>query len=236
MKVARFCVALLLTTILALSGCSSAPPRLGGSPNVVVSQNGLPAPSIKEAYDSASEYRIGALDLLSISVFGVSDLTQEVRVDAIGNIRLALIGQVHVGGKTTVEVQQEIEAKLKAGFLQSPQVNVFIKEYTSQRVTVEGEVIKPGIIPLTGKTSLLQVIAGAQGLGELADHRGVVVFRVIDGKKMAAVFDIDAIGHGAADDPQVFGDDVIVVSTSGSKDRLHKFIQAVPALGLFRFF
>ncbi len=225
---------LLLVAFALLAGCASQPALVTNSPNVHVSANGLPAPDLKQTYEASSEYRIGPLDLLTISVFGVTDLTQDVRVDSVGNITLPLIGMVAAGGKSTGELQRDIAAKLAAGYLQSPQVSVFIKEYTSQRVTVEGVVKKPGIIPLTGATSLLQVIASAEGLDELADHKGIVVFRVVGGQKLAAVFDIDAIGRGAAEDPKMYGGDIIVVSQSGSKGLLRTFIQTSPVLYIFR--
>ena len=220
---------------LLLAACASEPTLVTNNPNIKVSPDGLPAPDMTASAHSGNlEYRIGPLDLLTVSVFGVTELTQDVRVDSVGNITLPLIGKVRAGGRTAIELQKEIATNLAAGYLQSPQVSVFIKDYTSQRVTVEGEVKKPGIVPLTGTTSLLQMIATAQGLTDLANHHGIVVFRVINGQRMAAVFDIDAIGRGASADPQIYGDDIVVVATSGSKSALQKFISASPVLYLFR--
>ncbi len=224
---------------LLLAACASQPALTPGSTHVVISANGLPAPEIMNAtsaYEGIAEYRLGPLDLLTISVFGITELNQDVRVNSGGEISLPLIGTVRAGGKTIVELQHDIAAKLSDGYLQSPQVSVFVKEYTSQRVTVEGAVVRPGVIPLTGRTTLLQVVATSGGLTELADQRGVVVFRVIKGQKMAAVFNIDAIGHGAAEDPQIYGDDLVVVDVSGSKSKMRTFLQAVPVLGVFRVF
>jgi polysaccharide export outer membrane protein len=110
---------------------------------------------------------------------------------------------------------------------------VFVKEYTSQRVTLEGAVKKPGIYPVTGRTSLLQAIAQAEGVTELANLDGVVVFRTIDGQKMAAVFSLKQIRAGDAPDPQIYGDDIIVVDTSGGKSALRQILQAVPLFNLF---
>ncbi len=223
-----------LVACLLFAACASQLVLTPGSSHVVVSANGLPAPDIIATYERASEYRIGPLDLLTIAVLGIAELSEDVRVNSGGDISLPLIGIVHAGGKTVEELQHNIASKLIDGYLQAPQVSVFIKEYTSQRVTVEGAVLKPGVFPLTGSTTLLQAIAGSGGLAELADTRGVVIFRVIKGQKMAAVFDLDAIRHGAADDPRVYGDDIVVVEISGSKSKLHTFIQASPVLYLFR--
>lgn len=184
------------------------------------------------ASDSA-EYRVGAQDLLEISVFQVPDLSRTVRVSTSGEVSLPLIGVVHAGGRTVHEVEREITDRLEKGYLQNPQVSVFVKEFTSQRVTLEGAVQKPGIYPLTGQTSLLQAIAMAQGLSDLADPRAVVVFRVIDGQKKAAAFDLKLIRKGKAEDPQIYGDDIVVVEESGSRSFFSRIIKAMPVLGVF---
>jgi polysaccharide export outer membrane protein len=230
---------LLLMASLALAmlaACGSAPVR---NPNLVQGQP-LQAPDTTTssgAYEGGTDYRIGAQDLLEISVFGIDDLSRTVRVNSNGQISLPLIGGVLAGGKTIPELEQAIGAKLENGYLQDPQVTVFVKEFTSQRVTLEGALNKPGIYPLTGKTTLLQAIAMAEGVDEdTADLKGVVVFRQVDGKRMGAVFDLAQVRAGLMPDPQVYGDDVIVVEQSGSKSAFRRFIQSVPAIGLFRWF
>ena len=196
----------------------------------------LPPPDSVTAqgvYVGESDYRIGAQDLLEINVFGVDDLTRTVRVNSNGQISLPLVGAVMAGGRTTPELEQDITARLATGYLQKPQVTVFVKEYTSQRVTLEGAFKKPGIYPLTGKTTLLQAIAMAEGLDKLADPRGVVVFRNIDGKRMGAAFDLVAVRRGEVVDPQVYGDDVIVVETSGSRTAVREFIDKLGVFAMF---
>ena len=228
-------LAALLACVL-LVACASERPLAAGSSHIVASTGGLPVPdttSASGAYEGVSEYRIGPLDLITISVFGVPELNQDVRVNTGGKISLPLIGSLQAGGRTIQELEQDIATKLSANLLQSPQVTVFIKEFTSQRVTVEGAVKKSGIYPLTGHTTLLQVIATADGLDELANPHALVVFRVIKGQKMAAVFDLEAIRHGAAEDPQIYGDDIVVVDVSGSKSMMRRIFQAVPLLGIF---
>jgi len=225
----RFVFGLLLALLLA--GCASNP-----AVTPVARDAQLPPPdttSASGAYEGGSDYRVGAQDLLVITVFGVPDLSREVRVNSNGQISLPLIGGVQAGGHTIPELESDIGAKLEKTYLQNPQVSVFVKEYTSQRVTMEGSLNKPGIYPLSGKTTLLQAVAMAGGLDPLARLDGVVVFRTIDGKKMAAVFDIHKIRSGEKDDPQIYGDDVVVVDKSGSKSALDNFIRAAPAIGLF---
>ena len=119
-------------------------------------------------------------------------------------------------------------------FLQDPQVTLYVSEYTSQKVTIEGAIKNPGIYPLSGRTSLLQAIVIAGGVSESANPGGVIIFRVVNGKRMAAVFDLRQIRGGNVDDPRVYGDDLIVVDESGTKSAWKALLQTMPVLGLFR--
>jgi polysaccharide export outer membrane protein len=233
-------IAILLFAVAALTGCAGGAPRAGAQPMTAVTQTReLPAPdttSSSGAYEGVSEYRVGPQDLIEISVFQVADLNRTVRLNSAGQISLPLIGAVRAGGKTVQELEAEIARRLSERYLQNPQVTVFVKEFASQRVTLEGAVKSPGIYPLTGRTSLIQAIAMAQGLDPLANPRGVVIFRMIEGKKMAAVFDIAAIRAGNLEDPRIYGDDIIVVEQSGSKTALRRFIESVPMLSYFVLF
>lgn len=216
---------LALVLVLALVGCSASTSGSirSGTSRAVTSTTNLPPPdttSASGAYTGVSDYRIGVLDLLQISVFQLEDFDREVRVNTSGMISLPLIGAITAGGKTVPELEQAIAASLSEKYLQDPQVSVFVKEFTSQRITVEGAVNKPGIFPITGRTSLLQAVAMSEGVTVVADPSSVVVFRTIQGKRMAALFDLRQIRAGDAEDPQVYGDDIIVVDHSGSKTAL----------------
>ncbi len=217
---------------LVLSACAS-PNRSAHSVNM---GRVLPPPDTTTdsgAYEGATDYRIGAQDLLEISVFGVDELKHQARVNSNGLINVPLVGSVMAGGRTIPELERDLATRYAEGYLQNPQVSIFVKEYTSQRVTLEGAVKKPGIYPLTGRTTLLQAIAMAEGLDEFADLEGIVLFRHVNGERMAAAFDMAAVRRGAMPDPQIYGDDVIVIERSGSKSAFREFLRTVPALGLF---
>jgi polysaccharide export outer membrane protein len=115
---------------------------------------------------------------------------------------------------------EELLAKiLGEKYLQDPQVSVFIEEYISQRVTVEGAVTKPGVYSIQGRTTLLQAIASAQGINDVANQSGIKLFRSTatgDNKKIF-YYDIDAIRQGISPDPEIHADDIIVVEESGTK-------------------
>ena len=229
----RWWVVMLMVGLL--SACAS-----GGSvraDQAMLPAASLPAPdstTASGAYEGASDYRIGAQDLLNISVFGVEELTKDVRVNSNGKISLPLVGPVMAGGRTIPELEAELAKRYADGYLQDPQVSVFVKEFTSQRVTLEGAVAKPGIYPITGRTSLLQAIALAGGVDDkVADLGGIVLMRQVDGKRQAAVFDLRQVRRGTMPDPQVYGDDIIVVEQSGSKTAMRRFIESMPVLGIF---
>lgn len=177
----------------------------------------------RAAFDSASrtglgEYRIGPEDLIEVQVFGVDQLARTVRVNSFGMVSLPLIGATAVGGMTSSEAERTISRKLAENYLQDPQVSVFIKEYTNQRVTVEGAVQKPGIYPLRGQTTLLRAIAIAGGQGNLSDLSNVVIYRADPaGLRAGTTYDIEKIRRGEQDDPTVLNDDVIVVNRSGAR-------------------
>ena len=222
----------ILALLSFVVGCSSGPSTrttpTTGSP--------LPAPdttSATGAYEGGTDYRLGAQDLLEVTVFGVPELNRAVRVNSNGQISLPLIGGIQAGGKTIPELEKLIGESLEKGYLQNPQVTVFVKEFTSQRITLQGAFKNSGIFPLTGRTTLLQSVAIAGGFDELADPTRVVIFRQVEGKKMAAVFDMKSISAGTAEDPQVYGDDIVVVSASTGKSAFQNVLKSLPLAGLF---
>lgn len=185
----RWCT-LILLVVVALAGCT---PSDGGLPGAV-SHLGDPMPppdKVAVGGDAgATDYRVQPLDVLDISVFQVPDLTKTVEVSSSGQISLPLIGAVAVAGKSVSGVEAEIAAKLRANYLQAPQVSVFVKESANSRVTVDGAVKNPGVYPVKGQITLLQALATAGGIDlSVADRQGIIVLRKIGGRVQAAKFD-----------------------------------------------
>ncbi len=164
----------------------------------------------------SSAYKIGPQDVLDVSVFKVPELSRSVQVADSGTVNLPLVGEVPAAGRTAQEMERDLESKLGKKYLQSPQVSVYIKEYNSQRVTIDGAVKKPGVYPIKGKSTFLQVIAMAESVNPDASDE-IVIFREINGKRSAAKFDISEIRAGHADDPPVQAGDLIVADTSTAK-------------------
>jgi len=244
----RFVLLAYLT--ISLNGCGASlssefasldPPKLdapkGGPPSRLSAGDAKPLARAADRLTSAatpgnSGYKIGPLDVVEFSVFKVPDLTRTAPVAETGTINLPLVGAVQVAGRTTQEVERDLATKLGKKYLQAPQVTILVKEYNSQRVTVEGAVKKPGVYPIRGKTSLLQVIATAQGLDSASDTT-VVVFRHIEGKRLAARFDIGQIRTGEANDPPIQSGDVIVAPTSAMKGAFDTILKALPLATVF---
>jgi polysaccharide biosynthesis/export protein len=167
-------------------------------------------------------------------VFGVEELSRTSQVSTTGMISLPLIKSVRAAGRTQQQLENEIAKKLEATYLQSPQVSVYVKEFNSQRITVDGAVNKPGIYPISGQQmSLMQSIALAEGLGPLADPSGVLLFRVVDNKRMAARFDIKQIRSGQMQDPKLLAGDIVMVDESAARTTLRDIKDALPLQGLF---
>ena len=220
-----------LMVAMTLAGCST--PKLAEG---VEYGRALPPPDQTRVgpVDPAKEYRVGPMDVLDITVFQAPDLTRPAQVDASGQISLPLVGSISVSGKTVREIQADVTKALQAKYLQSPEVTVFVKEFASQKVTVDGSVTQPGIYPLTGKTTLLQAVAMARGADRLANLKRVAIFRVVNNQRMVAVFDVEQIRAGSMDDPEIFGNDVVVIDRSGSKSVWRDIIGTVPLLAVFR--
>jgi polysaccharide biosynthesis/export protein len=173
-------------------------------------------------------YQIGPMDVLDVSVFKVPDLAKTVQVSDDGTINYPLVGDVHASGKTAHQLERDLQQRLGAKFLRSPQVTVFVKESNSQRVTVEGSVKTSGVYSLKGRTTLVQVLAMAGGVNIDTSSGDIVIFRTVGGARSAARFDFDAIKAGKADDPELQPGDVIVVDTSSTKVALGNILKVLP--------
>jgi len=158
------------------------------------------------------EYHIGPLDLLDIKVLYSDEISRTVRVDSKGYVSLPLLGSFKAAGFTTFELEQAITNKLSVDLIQNPQVTVFIKEFTSQRMTVQGVVNRAGVYDFQGQATLLQAISMAGGLSEKADEAAVKVIRKSPGKNEETLtYDINVIRNNKIDDPLLENGDVVMV-------------------------
>lgn len=190
------------------------PPVADSVPGVPMSaaSSANPGRAIGTLASLGADYRLGPNDLMDVEVFGVPDLKRTVRVNSSGQVSLALVGNVLLAGLSAQQAEIVIAEKYAEKYLQSPQVSVFIKEFTTQRITIEGAVARPGIYPVTGQVTLLRALALAGGGAQYSDLSDIMVFRVgQNGSKITQTHDLDKIRSGELPDPFILADDVIVV-------------------------
>lgn len=224
---------LTLVVAMALASCSSGG-RQAPVDNIAAPVDPM---TFQQVEIGSAGYRIGPTDKLRIRVFQVADLSfDEIEVDAGGSIQMPLIGSISASGRTPAELSDEIERLLSAQYLRDPQVGVTVIEAASQKVTVDGAVTKPGVYIMRGRTTLLQAIAMAEGPSKVAALDSVAVFRTVDGHRMVALFDLGAIRGGQATDPQILGDDIIVVDTSRLSVTMREVLSALPAFAVFGYY
>jgi len=141
---------------------------------------------------AVSEYRIGAKDLLEITVLGVAEINKlVVRVSEEGRITLPLLGEVNVDGLTRSGLERELTRLVGEKYVRNPQVTVFIQEYLSKRVSVLGAVEKPGPFELLGRQTVLSIISQAGGLTRDAGKEIIVIRQLAGGDSTAIRIPID---------------------------------------------
>ncbi len=217
---------------LMLLGCAASPkPALPG---------GSEAYSVIPARDASKPeplYRLGAGDKISVVVFQEPDLSVESAViDEAGNVQVPLIGQVKATGQSATELSETIAQMLGARYIRNPKVVVGVSERFQQVVAVEGQVNKPGVYTIDRTYTLLSALARAESPTKVAKLDEVVVFRIVNGQRMGAVFNLAEIRAGRAPDPQILGGDIVVVGFSEVKGAFRDFLQAAPLFNLFTLF
>ena len=226
-------LAVLLLAALALAACATNSSRVTNLPSGAAAYGLIQAG--QPAAGTTADYRIGALDAIDVSIFQEPELSAKaLQVDASGSISLPLVGSVSAKGKTTSQLSAEISQLLGARYLRNPQVTVTVATSVSQKVSIQGEVVEPGVYQLQGPTTLLDVMSMAKGESEIASLDQVVVFREINGQRMGAVFDVASIRRGEAADPRIQGNDLVVVGFSSAKRFWKNVVSASPLLNVFR--
>lgn len=124
---------------------------------------------------AAADYVIGPRDIVSITVFNQPSLSGKFTVDADGTVAMPLLGRVTAAGLTARDLERALVKRLADGFLMRPELSIAIEEYRSQRVFVVGEVRQPGPIQLTGRTTLIEVLALARSTTAEAAKEVVIV-------------------------------------------------------------
>jgi polysaccharide export outer membrane protein len=224
----------LFITILAgigLVGCAGQPPiQSTADLTVIEGQFVLPAPDRADLAAGDRVALIGPLDTITVRVFGIPELGGQMQVDTSGRIAMPLIGAIDAGGKTSAELARDIELALAESYVRDPDVTININSSVSQVVAVDGQVVEPGLYPVTNQMTLLRAVASARGLTEFAKEDDVVILRTVEGQRLAGLYNITAIRRGLYADPEIYANDLIVVGDSPQRRLFRDFIGVAPLL------
>jgi protein involved in polysaccharide export with SLBB domain len=184
----------ILFAALAVAACASRPKR-----SIEVGEIGPP------------EDRIGIDDTFDVRVYGETELSGTFRVATDGSIDYPLAGRLQVSGLRTGQIQQLLVTKLKGPFLKDPQVVVTVKDRNSQKISVLGQVVKPGQVSYYPNMTIVDAIANAGGFTGIAAKNSVNLRREVAGKIEMKVFPVADISEGRSPNVTVLPGDVLVV-------------------------
>ena len=139
-------------------------------------QSPAPQPFTAAAAVDSTSYKVGPADVLNIRVWHEQEFTGAVSVHPDGKITLPLIGDLTVGGKTPVEIEQ-IVAQALTKYVVKPLVTVTVQEVVSKKYYLDGEIAKAGEYTLVTPTTVLEAISRAGGLREFANEKKIYILR-----------------------------------------------------------
>jgi len=167
--------------------------------------------------EETREHQLQPNDLIRITVYQEDDLKTETRISKSGDITFPLLGTIKLAGMTSREAIETIRAALAKDYIRNPQVTMTVLEYAKQRITVLGQVQKPGSleIPEGERLRLLDAIAMAGGYTRIAAPNRVTVRRRVGTEDR--IFNVDA--KKLAKDPEsepfyIYPNDTITVGES----------------------
>ncbi|MBI4526145.1 MAG: polysaccharide biosynthesis/export family protein [Deltaproteobacteria bacterium] len=197
----------LAAIILASAMTACVPPQFGNA-----SRNFVNPSSDGGSAARAADYRIGPEDELHVTVWKNETLTRTVPVRPDGMISLPLVNDVNAAGLTPMELRDVLRKKLTA-YMTNPEVSVIVQKVASFKVSVMGEVMKPGTYEINGHSTVIDALARAEGLTEFAARSRIVVLRKEGGATQRIPFNYNRAVSGAGDQDNFFlrpGDIVVV--------------------------
>lgn len=163
------------------------------------------------AVDVLSDERLGVDDVFVVRVIGEPDLTSEYRIAADGTIDFPYIGRITVAGMPPGEVQRNISKKLREGYFRSPQITLLVKEWNSRKITILGQVMKPGAVAYSPGMTLMDAIAAVGGFTPLAAANSVKLRREVDGRIERSTLRVGDISEGRSPNVVLLPGDAVFV-------------------------
>ncbi len=171
----------------------------------------MPPPGSVEAVDITPEERLGIDDVFEVRVFSEPDLSGPFRIAADGTVDYPFVGRVSVVGLRSGDVQELIASKLRDGYLKRPQVSVMVKEWNSRKVSVIGQVQRPGSVAYFPKMTIVDAIAAAGGFTGIAAKNSVTLRREAKGSVQSRNCPVAEISEGRAPNIVLQPGDILVV-------------------------
>ena len=151
--------------------------------------------SIATANEQVPTYRIGAGDVLEISVWKDEYLTRRLTIPPDGNFAFPLIEEINVNNMTTMDLRKSLTKKISE-FIPNATVTVMVVEFNSLKAYVIGKVNRPGVSPITLDTTVMQVLAMAGGLNPFASEKKIHILRQENNKTVKLPFNYKEVLKG----------------------------------------
>jgi polysaccharide export outer membrane protein len=150
-------------------------------------------------------------DLLHLQVYDTPEMEQHARVTDSGTIPFSFLGTVSVSGLTPAQAAEQIEHRLvAAGVMLHPEVTVRVEVYATQNASVMGQVQKPGSYEIDTGRKVVEVLAMAGGLTDVAD-RHITIQRFGAAQQKIDYYYSNSARSALSDDPMVYPGDTVVV-------------------------
>jgi polysaccharide export outer membrane protein len=168
---------LVLSQVFVCTLAAQVPASQPASSSVILSADApvqLATSSESKPHDDS--FVIGADDVLAINVWKETDISRSVPVRSDGKISLPLVGELVAAGRTPLQLETDITAKLR-NYITDPEVTVMVQQINSEKYNILGQVTKPGSYPLIATTTIVDAIAVAGGLKDFAKKKGIYILR-----------------------------------------------------------
>jgi polysaccharide export outer membrane protein len=186
---------LVLATVAEAQQPAAQPPVAPAPAGPPPAAPAVTPPAVPVGVDLPPGYVIGPDDILTVVFWRDKEMSTEVAVRPDGKVTLPLVNDVEAAGKTPEQLRAAI-AEAAARFVEEPTVTVVVKAINSRKVYITGMVGKSGSYPLTGPTTVLQLISMAGGLHEFANSKNIIITRVEQGKQVALKFNYNDVRKG----------------------------------------
>lgn len=155
---------------------------------------------------------LGPGDLFEVRVFNEAEMSTDYRVSSAGTIKFPHIGRIEVSGKSPEQLEEEIQRRLADGYLRNPQVSILVKEINSRKVSVFGQVRKPGALAFRDGMTIVEAVSQAGGFTGMAKKNAVTVTRKDpEQKELKYTIPVESIGKGSAANFYMRPGDVVFV-------------------------